>query len=290
MASDKAEVTQNDDSVPRYMDVGPVRPVRVIVQDSGDPGYTNRLLVGTACTGLVRVEWVAARYGQLIPLNWSMAAKLQVMAGYMPLRYQIADAQNLIAAEAIRMDMEWLFLLEHDVIIPQDCFIRLNRYMREARTPVVSGLYFSRAYPSEPMVFRGPGNSYYDGWRLGDEVWCDGVPTGALLIHMGLLREMWNDSEEYTLAGGVKVRKVFNTPRSSWYNPETNMTNMATGTSDLEWCRRVIEGGYLRKAGWTDYADKQYPFLVDTNIFCWHANQDGTMFPDRRTYAQWEPA
>ena len=46
-----------------------VRPIRIIVQDSGDPGYTNRLLVGTACTGLLRVEWVAARYGQLIPLN-----------------------------------------------------------------------------------------------------------------------------------------------------------------------------------------------------------------------------
>ena len=266
----------------------PVRPVRVVVQDSDDPGYTNRLLTGTPCTGLVRVEWVAARYGQMIPINWSMAAKLQVMAGYMPLRYQVADAQNLIVGEALEMDMEWLFLLEHDVIIPQDTFVQLNRYLREAKAPVVSGLYFSRAFPSEPMVFRGYGNSYYGDWKLGDVVEVNGVPTGCLLIHMALLKAMWDDSEEYEVPGGT-ARRVFNTPRESWYNPETNRTNMATGTSDLAWCRRVIEGDYLRKAGWSDFADKEYPFLVDTNICCWHCNPNGEMFPDRKTLSLWEP-
>lgn len=267
----------------------PVRPVRVIIQNSEDPGYTNRLLVGTACTGLVRVEFVAARYGQLIPLNWSMGAQMQVMAGYMPLRYQVADAQNLIVAEAIKLDMEWLFLLEHDVIIPPDTFIRLNRYMKEAKTPVVSGLYFSRAYPAEPMVFRGRGDGVYEDWKIGDVVACDGVPTGCLLIHMGILRAMWDDSEKYTL-NGIKVRRVFDTPRASWYNPETNMTNMSAGTSDLEWCQRVIQGGYLRKAGWHNFAASPYPFVVDTNICCGHINPDGTIFPDKRTLARWQNA
>lgn len=272
------------------VDVSPVRKVRVIVQDSGDPGYTNRLLVGTACTGSVRVEWVAARYGQLIPLNWSMAAQLQVMAGYMPLRYQVADAQNLIVAEALRLDMEWVFLLEHDVIIPQDCFMRLNAYMREASAPVVSGLYFSRAYPSEPMVFRGRGNGYYAGWRLGDKVWVDGVPTGCLLVHMGILRAMWQDSEPYSV-GGIQTRRVFDTPRTAWYNPETNRYNMATGTSDLEWCHRVIRDGYLQRAGWGHVASEhpEYPFLIDTAICCAHVNPDGQSFPDKKTLAEWEP-
>ena len=62
-------------------DSAPIRPYRVIVQDSGDPGYTNTLLVGTACTGLLRVEWVAARYGQLMPLNWSIANHMQMVTG-----------------------------------------------------------------------------------------------------------------------------------------------------------------------------------------------------------------
>lgn len=270
----------------------PVRPIRIIVQDSGDPGYTNRLLVGTACTGLLRVEWVAARYGQLIPLNWSMTAQMQAISStvdYMPLRYLVSDAQNLIVAEAIRLDMEWLFLLEHDVVMPPDMFMRLNDYMRRGDTPVVSGLYFSRAFPSEPMVFRGMGQGSYLDWKLGDKVWCDGVPTGALLIHMGLIRAMWEDSEPYTI-NGIATRRVFDTPRYSWVNPETGMTNMSTGTSDLEWCARVMRGDYLREAGWLEFADEhdQYPFLVDTGMFCRHINPDGTQFPDKASLSFFE--
>lgn len=271
------------------MSAPPIRPLRVIVQDSNDPGYTNNLLVGTACTGLLRVEFVAARYGQVIPLNWSMAGHMQVVAGgvldYMPLRYLVADAQNLIVAEAIRLDMEWLCLLEHDVILPPGAFFRLNRWMKETPAPVVSGLYFSRAYPSEPMVFRGRGMGVYTDWRMGDAVEVDAVPTGCLLVHMGLIRAIWEDSEEYSVKG-IKTRRVFETPRASWYNPDTGETNMAVGTSDLEWSKRVIEGDYLRKAGWHDYADKPLPFVVDTGLFCGHINPDGTVFPHKAQLAQ----
>lgn len=266
-------------------EVVPVRPIRTIVMDSCDPGYVNRLMVGTPTTGNVRIEWVAARYGQLTPINWSMAQLMQYMASVFPLRYQVADAQNMIVKEAIEKDMEWLFLLEHDVVIPPDTFVRLNRYMREAPAPVVSGLYFSRAQPSEPMVFRGRGNSFFDEWRLGDLVSCDGVPTGCLLIHMGVLRAMWADSEAYTV-NGVQTRRVFHTPRAAWFNPETNQYNFTATTSDLEWCDRVMQGDYLRKAGWP--APGRWPFLVDTNIFCWHINPDGQMFPSKAELAQWQ--
>jgi len=273
-------------------DSAPIRPYRVVVQDSNDPGYTTALMVGTACTGLLRVEWVAARYSQLVPLNWSMAGQMQAVSGgsvldFMPLRYLVADAQNLIVGEAIRLDMEWLALVEHDVILPAGAFFMLDRWMKETPAPVVSGLYFSRACPSEPMVFRGRGTGAFTDWKLGDVVEVDGVPTGCLLAHMGLLRAMWEDSEEYTVSG-VKTRRVFETPRSSWYDPETGNTNMAVGTSDLEWCKRVIEGGYLRKSGWTDYADKPFPFLCDTRLFCRHIQQSGDMFPDKRSLAPFE--
>ena len=124
------------------MNTPPIRPLRVIIQDSNDPGYTNNLLVGTACTGLLRVEFVAARYGQAVPLNWSLAGHMQMVAGgvldYMPLRYLVADAQNLIVGEAIRLDMEWLFLLEHDVVLPPGAFFTLNRWMKETPAPRVS--------------------------------------------------------------------------------------------------------------------------------------------------------
>lgn len=256
----------------------PVREYRTIIKDSNDPGYVNRLLVATPCTGLVRIEWVQARYGQVIPTNWSMVQMNQFMNSFIPLRYQVADAQNLIVKQVIEGDFEWLLLIEHDTCLPPDAFIRFNQYMRDEKVPVVSGLYYTRSRPSEPLVYRGRGTSVYTDWQFGEEVWCDGVPTGCLLVHSAILREMWNDSEEYII-GEDKTRRVFDTPRALWNDPESKQHNTVQGTSDLDWCTRVMKGGYFAKAGWTEYQDKEFPFLVDTEIFCRHVNPDGEMFP-----------
>jgi hypothetical protein len=51
------------------------------------------------------------------------------------------------------------------------------------------------------------------------------------------------------------------------------------GTSDLDWCTRVMEGGYFKKAGWPKFQRRKYPFLVDTNILCRHINPNGEIFP-----------
>lgn len=259
-------------------DTSPVREYQTIIDDNGGP-YVNRLMIGTATTGLVRIEWVRARYGQIIPMNWSYMEVQQYLNSYIPLRYQVADAQNLIVKEALEKNFEWLLLIEHDVVLPFDALLRFNRYILQEDTPIVSGLYFTRSRPSEPLVFRGRGTSYYAKWKMGDLVWCDGVPTGCLLIHCGILREMWKDCEEYQLGGQV-TRRVFITPTDLWFDPEdARQLYTAIGTSDLNWCYRVMEGNYFKKAGWNEYQKKKYPFLIDTNIFCRHINPDGEQFP-----------
>lgn len=255
---------------------------KTIVNDSGDNQYVNRILVGTPSTGLVRIEWHQARNGQTVPVNWSWVQFYQYINSYVPLRYQVADAQNLIVKAALDNEFQWCLLYEHDVIPQPDALIRLNEYMRTESHPVVSGLYYTRSFPSEPLVFRGRGLGAFYDWKMGDIVYCDGVPTGFLLIHVGLLKVMWDDSEEYELYG-QKVRRVFRTPRDYWIDPESANFNTVSGTSDLEWCTRVINDDYLRKAGWNDYVDgledEKMPFIVDTNLFCKHINMDGTQFP-----------
>lgn len=248
------------------------------VQDSGSDNYVNRLLIATATTGLVRVEWVQARYGQIIPCNWSMVQMTQFMNAYYPLRYQVADAQNLIVREAVNGNFQWLFLLEHDVILPPDAFIRMNEYIREAKVPVVSGLYYTRTRPSEPVIYRGRGNSYFADWKMGDKVWVDGVPTGCLLIHGSILKAMWEESERYML-NNLEVRRVFDTPRAIWTDPETGSFNTSSGTSDLHWCDRVMKDGFFEKAGWPEYQKMEWPFLLDSACACIHIEMDGRKFP-----------
>jgi hypothetical protein len=258
----------------------PVREIQQIIKDSGDPGYTNRVLVATPSAGTVRMEWVMARYGQSIPANWSQVQLIQWINGYVPLRFQVADAQNLIVKEVLDKDMEWLLLVEDDVILPPNTFMAMNEYMREGKTPIVSGLYFTRSEPSEPLIYRGRGNSYYTDWQMGDKVWVDGVPTGILLVHHSILKVMWDESEEY-IVGGTRTRKVFETPIKTWYDEATGQFNTTTGTSDLEWCSRIIKEGVFKKAGWEEFENKKHPFLMDTRLFCRHIDRNtGITYPD----------
>lgn len=258
----------------------PVRPIRHVVLDSGDPGYVNRLLVGTPTRGTVRIEWHAAVAGLTIPANWSRVSMVQPVSSFVPLRFTVADAQNLIVREAVAKDFEWLLFLEEDVVPPPDLFVKLNGYMRDEPTPVVSGLYYTKSEPSEPLIFRGRGNGCFNDFRMGERVWADGVPTGVLLVHCAVLRAMWEESEEYRVpSNGEATRAVFETPARSWVDPATGAVNTVTGTSDLDWCTRVIEGGFLAKAGWDGYSEREHPFLVDTSIFCRHLAPDGRAYP-----------
>lgn len=259
---------------------------RIVIDDSDASGYTNRVLIGHPVTGLVRIEWHQSVTGQIIPVNWGQVTAIEGIPAYLPLRFQVADAQNLIVKRAIEMDFEWLLLWEHDVLPPPNTYMKLDKYMHKAGAPVVSGLYWTRNRPSYPLIFRGRGTGSYYDWEPGDKVWCDGVPTGFLLIHVGVLKQMWDDAEEYQINYGSeprKTRNVFRTPRDLWQDPETGRYNTISGTSDLDWCTKVIEGDYFRKAGWNDFMDRledpEYPFLVDTSIFCRHINPDGEQFP-----------
>jgi hypothetical protein len=45
----------------------------------------------------------------------------------------------------------------------------------------------------------------------------------------------------------LKLRKVFETPGKTWFNEEKGSQEMLVGTSDLDFCTRVIEGGYLNE-------------------------------------------
>ena len=183
----------------------PVREYRTIIQSGGGAGYVNRIMIGTASTGIIRMEWSQARYGQIIPVNWSQVSMVEYMSGYVALDYQVADAQNVMVKYAIERDFEWLLFWEHDVLAPPDALMKINKYIRDEKTPVVSGLYYTRARPSEPLIFRGRGDGVFLDWKMGSPVWCTGVPTGFILIHVGILRAMWDESPEY-LARNVTTR------------------------------------------------------------------------------------
>ena len=250
-----------------------------------NPGtWTNRILVAVPSTGVVRMEWVMAKYGQIIPTNWSQVEMVQWLHTYAPLEYQLPDAENLIAKQVVQGDFEWLLSIEQDNLIPPDAFVRLNEYMIAGKVPIVSGLYFTKSHPPEPVLYRGRGNGSFRDFRLGDKVWCDGVPFGFTLIHGSIIKAIWNESEEY-MVGNEATRKVFELPNFNignygFDNKEGEGRFAYTrGTTDLNFCKRIMKDDIFTKAGWPAYQKKKYPFLVDTNILVMHIDESGRQYP-----------
>lgn len=266
-----------------------IRDTGIYLVDSGDDrNWINRILIGTPTRGNVTIEWHAQLQMLTVPANWSNGWAAYRLPHSYPKRYTVAHGQNIIVNTFMngRPEHEWLLLLEDDVIPPTDLFIQLDKYLRNG-PPIVSGLYYQKGLPPEPLVYRGRGNGAYTNWKLGQKVWCDGVPTGCLLIHGSIIRLLWEESPTYSVTArqpdgtetSVTLREVFKTPYHQITGENGQTVQHVSGTSDLEFCRRVVHDNVLKRAGWPEIARKKWPFLVDTNIFCRHVTPDGTMYP-----------
>ena len=254
--------------------------------DSKNGNWTNRILIAIPTTGLVRIEWVAARNSQVIPTNWSQVELTQFLSAYIPLEYQLPDAENLIAKQVVLGDYEFLLSVEQDNVIPPDTFVRLNEYMLANKVPIVSGLYFTKSQPPEPILYRGRGNGSFRDFKMGDKVWCDGIAFGLTLIHGSIIKALWDESEEYKVGNEV-TRKVFELPNYNKVNygfgnedkDQIGRSAYTRGTTDLNFCKRIMRDDIFTKAGWSKYAKMKYPFLVDTNIFVQHIDEKGRQYP-----------
>lgn len=238
----------------------------------------KRLIVCIPMTGLLRAEWVMARYGQVVPCNWSLVEHIEWVNTTSPMQFLVADARNLCVNRALEGGYEWLIFVDHDVCLHPMFLVWMNEYMVKKQYPVISGLYFTKSVPAEPLVYRGRGTGYYADWKIGDKVWVDGLPMGCTLIHRSVL-EAFADEAETINVMGRNVKKVFESPTRVFYDPETNELRTSVGTEDLEFCTQVMKRDILGKAGWKTLSKKEYPFLIDTKMFCYHIEPNGVKYP-----------
>jgi hypothetical protein len=238
----------------------------------------KRLMISVPMTGLIRSEWALAKYGQIIPCNWSQVEILSWMDQFSPLGFLVADARNVAVENLMRGGFEWLFFIDHDVVLPPNTFVKWNEYMLDGTIPIWGGLYFTKSLPSEPLVYRGIGMSHFRGWKLGDKVWVDAMGMGCNMIHRSILEVVYKQSPQYQI-GNTTVRRVFETPGNQSYDAEKGCWQTRGGTEDITFYRRLIDDGLLKKAGWPKYQRMKYPYLCDTSIFARHIDWNGVQYP-----------
>jgi hypothetical protein len=103
----------------------------------------------------------------------------------------VAEARNRSVEGAIERDCEYVLFIDYDVLVPRDAFTRLVA----RNTPMVGGLYFTKAKPPWPLVLIG-GHSTMD-WTPGDLVKVDATGMGCMLLRVDLLKKLdppWFDT------------------------------------------------------------------------------------------------
>lgn len=252
------------------------------------PGSDNvQVLLGSPTLGVIRMEWHNAMTGMVSPPNWALVRST-------PQGYLVPDAQNILVDTVLRGSFRVLLLIEDDTCPPPDALIQFDRWFwkmeRKKAPPIVSGLYHIKGSQEsrkgknggiellgpEPLAYRGGGTRAFRDWKPGDVIWVSGIPTGALMIHRSVLEAWANepDVETYALHGYPwPLKKIFQNPAHVWIDPQTQGVHCSTGTSDLWFSEHTIKRNILEKAGWKQFAKKEFPYIIDTSLRFGHIDR-----------------
>jgi hypothetical protein len=151
----------------------------------------------------------------------------------------VSLARHKLADAAIKLNPDYLFWVDDDVIPPTDCLVRMLAH----NLPFVSGLYFSRQAPYQPQMYHrvpeqggyAPIVEYPHGL-----VQADVVGAGCSLVA----------GDVYKRLAALPVRYAGDVPLSPWYEFFTMQGE------DFYFCERLRDIGV--------------PVMVDTTIQCVH--------------------
>lgn len=112
-------------------------------------------------------------------------------------RTQINYARETMANEAIRLGMDYLFMIDDDMIAPRRCFERIFDVMHGEKADIAAPICTQRVHPFKPVMYRHKWLEQVDGKKLLNEfiedytpdsiVQVDGIGFGVVLISVPFL-------------------------------------------------------------------------------------------------------
>jgi predicted SAM-dependent methyltransferase len=129
--------------------------------------------------GNVSISWAQAYRHIAGPLGSNMV-ELQPVVGK-----PIGEARNELMAAAIENKCDFIFFLGDDVLPPSDTLIRmLQRMWDSPEIDMITGVYWTKQWPTQPYIWRGMQRGPYMDWKHGEFFEVDFAGCDCLMIRL----------------------------------------------------------------------------------------------------------
>jgi len=208
------------------------------------------LVIGVPTFGMVSI-YFAARFKDLrMPLN-SIVRHIYVTGR------EIGIARNQIASIALNIEAESggafrpsrLLFLDDDLLFSPTALTTLI----QRKLPIVSGLYYTKTDPAEPLMFGPSGTGVLEHWQHGDLVPVEACGMGLILIELEVFRALRDETDLGVDAMGYP--NWFTTTRDG--RSDLGVTNE---TEDVAFCRKARAAGF---PVYVDTSDAAFAFHYD---------------------------
>jgi hypothetical protein len=127
---------------------------------------------------IVSTKWALSLRNLMLPPNSGI-----VFLSGMP----FGHARNVGAQQAVENNCTWLFFIDDDVAVPPDAYAKLKAHDKA----IVSGLYFRRSPPINPVWLNKVNNEYVFQHSIDGKLHtADLVGAGCLLIKVDVFRQI----------------------------------------------------------------------------------------------------
>ena len=159
-----------------------------------------KICVGVPYYGGVYGEWWV-QFAQ----HMSELHKTIELDGILGIGAMAADHnRNVIVDEFLKRDVEWLFWIDADTIVPMGAIDRLL----STRKTLVSGLYYGKKEPNPPIAYYIHNGAYCPldkkrRWEKGELLPVDACGMGCMLTHRSVFEDINKNYSLFQYVGGA---------------------------------------------------------------------------------------
>lgn len=186
--------------------------------------------------GMVPAETFLNQMQLMAPLNVSLT--------YMMMKNNLsAVLREAMTKEALRQGVNYIFYWDDDVLLPSDTLYKMLAAMnRDPSIGLITGVYYTKMSPPEPVLYKHAGQGAYWGFSLDpdaepEEIYACGA--GCMMVRAETIRQLeppyWWDQRSGTPDGSVQ----------------------SVLGHDIRICRKIRE-------------ETEYRLVVDGSIQCMH--------------------